>query len=309
MAMVASMRVSFRAAFQIVRASLPLAALALTGSFAHAQDMPKKGEPAPAVTAAGTKLTEKLAGTTLAIDVVSIPGGTLKKPDPFDPTKTVEVEIKPLWMSTTEVTWEVYDVFAFRLDEPESQAAAADATTRPSKPYLPADRGFGHEGYAAISITFNAAKEFCTFMSEKTGRTYRLATRDEWEWAARCGAETDAVDAATLDEFAWHNGNSPEKTQPVAQKKPNAWGLYDMLGNVGEWTVNTDAKGRLCGGNFKTPAADIKPSLAEKQTTEWNKRDPQMPKSKWWLSDGPFAGFRIVCEPATPSPAPAGEQK
>jgi formylglycine-generating enzyme required for sulfatase activity len=113
------------------------------------------------------------------------------------------------------------------------------------------------------------------------------------------------VGAAT-DETTWHKGNSEEKTQPVGKKAPSPWGLYDMLGNVGEWTVAPDGKGRMCGGSYQMALDELVPSLTLKQVPDWNKRDPQMPKSRWWLSDGPFAGFRIVCD-AFPDSPPASE--
>jgi len=225
-----------------------------------------------------------------------IPGGILKKSDPFDPSVIVEVPIAAMYICEHETTWDMYDIFAFALDLPEPERNGVDATTRPSRPYLPADRGFGHSDYPVISVAFNGAKEFCKWLSEKTGKKYRLATRDEWEWAARAGSTGEAPAADSIDAVAWNFGNSPDKTQAIKGKEPNAWGLFDMLGNAGEWTVNSDGKGRLCGGHYRTPATELKYSLSEKQTADWNKRDPQMPKSKWWLSDGPFAGFRIVCE-------------
>lgn len=263
-------------------------AAAISPAFALAQDVTQ-----PATLPI---FTQEIEGTTVSFQMVQVPAGVLKKPDPFDPTVTLEIPIAPFYMCEHETTWDMYDIFAFALDQPEPERAGVDAATRPSRPYLPADRGFGHANYPVISVAFNGAKEFCRWLSEKTGKKYRLATRDEWEWACRAGSTSDSPNAAELDSIAWHFGNSPEKTQDIKTKSANAWGLYDMLGNAGEWTVNTDGKGRLCGGHFRTPAADMNFGVTEKQTADWNKRDPQMPKSKWWLSDGPFAGFRIVCE-------------
>lgn len=224
-------------------------------------------------------------------------------------------KVKPLWMSKTEVTWEAFDVFAYRLDEGENEQGS-DAESRPTKPYLPPDRGFGHEGYAAISTTHKSVSKFCEWLSAKSGKKFRLATEDEWEHAARAGADAKAVyffgdDASKLGEYAWYKGNGENQPHPVGQKKPNAWGLCDMLGNVREWVNGRDGKPTTKGGCYADPAEKLAIGEAAKQEKSWNQTDPQVPKSTWWLSDGPFAGFRIVCEadpqdPTKPGAAPKG---
>src|SRR5262245_47066841 len=65
------------------------------------------------------------------------------------------------------------------------------------------------------------------------GHRYRLPTEAEWEYAARAG--TDEPYSGTLDQVAWYAANSDDETHPVGQKKPNAWGLFDVQGNVREW--------------------------------------------------------------------------
>ena len=88
-------------------------------------------------------------------------------------------------------------------------------------------------------VSWDDATEFCKKLSAKEGKTYRLPTEAEWEYACRAGTTTEysfGNDAASLGEYAWFEGNSERKTHPVGQKKPNAWGLFDMHGNVGEWT-------------------------------------------------------------------------
>lgn len=209
--------------------------------------------------------------------------------------------IKPFWMSTTELRWEAFDVYVYQLDEVEDATDGPDAVTRPSKPYLPPDRGFGHEEFAAISLSYKHAVEFCRWLSVKTGRHYRLPTEAEWEHAARAGAKTAYFfgdEPKALAEYAWYEANADGAPHPVGKLKANPWGLHDMLGNVAEWCTGPDGKPITKGGSYRDGADLLKWSARVKQTPAWNASDPQVPKSPWWLSDGPFVGFRIICDPS-----------
>jgi formylglycine-generating enzyme required for sulfatase activity len=100
--------------------------------------------------------------------------------------------------------------------------------------------GFKGQNSPVENISWDDAQEFVRRLNQREGHDrYRLPTEAEWEYAARAGLDGSAYsfgdNALELDEYAWHYPRSKE-THPVGQKKPNSWGLYDMHGNVWEWT-------------------------------------------------------------------------
>jgi formylglycine-generating enzyme required for sulfatase activity len=111
------------------------------------------------------------------------------------------------------------------------------------------------------TVSKNEVHDFLGRLNARSdGYRYRLPTEAEWEYAARAG--TSAGQPASLDEVAWYAANSDDETHPVGQKKPNAWGLFDMLGNVREWVEDLYQQGYY--GN--SPAADpTGPELAQAQ--------------------------------------------
>ena len=241
--------------------------------------------------------TESIAGTLVTFEMVPIPAGGITLPDPAKKGATKTIKVGPLWIGKTEVTWDAYDIFVFRLDEPrDAKPLGRDATSHPSKPYGAADRGYGHKGYPAINESFLGAQTYCKWLSKKTGHSYRLPTEAEWQYACLAGAP-----APTAEQLKTSAVTFAEKPSPVASKQPNAWGLFDMLGNVAEWCVDLKGKPVVCGGSFEDSPKKVSPSMRKYQTETWQENDPQDPKSKWWLSDGQFVGFRIVrdCAQAT----------
>ena len=92
-----------------------------------------------------------------------------------------------------------------------------------------------------VCVSWNDANAFCDWLSEKEGKKYTLPTEAQWEYACRAGSSTKFFfgdDDRELGQYAWYNANSKGKPHPVGQKKPNAWGLYDLEGNVSEWTAD-----------------------------------------------------------------------
>lgn len=240
--------------------------------------------------------TETLPDHLVSFDMVPVSGQAVTL-QLGETTETVDVAA--FWISSTEVTWDLYDIFAYQLDLEESERLKnADAVTRPSRPYQSPDYGYGHQGYAAICVTYHAAEKFTEWLSEKTGKTYRLATDAEWQLAAQGGAsEAMSMNEDELDGYAWVRENAEDQTQAVASKAPNGAGIYDMLGNVREWVTGHDGKPVTRGGSFKDAAEKVSVFARAKQHWKWNETDPQIPKSKWWLSDGYHVGFRIVRQP------------
>lgn len=95
------------------------------------------------------------------------------------------------------------------------------------------------------SVSWEDCQEFIRRASQMDGRKYRLPTEEEWEFACRAGSTTDwgkrrNGECGPLETMGWYDDNSGEETHPVAQKEPNAWGLFDMHGNVREWISAAD---------------------------------------------------------------------
>jgi formylglycine-generating enzyme required for sulfatase activity len=295
------------------RLLLPVCFLFVIFSFAQAPaDFKEYEQPVP--------------GSSFKTKMVPIGGGSFmmgssdkEKNRKADEGPQRKVNISPFWMAAYEVTRDEFDVFY--KDETISQNSEVDAVTRPSQQYIDFSGGMGKEGgYPVNSLSQYAALMYCKWLYSKTGIFYRLPTEAEWEYACRAGTNTAYFfgnDAKDLPAYAWYKNNSNDKFEKTGQKKPNAWGLYDMLGNVMEWTLDhydekTLAKMSenitdpavafnpepypkvLKGGGFSDEAKDLRSAAKIASDPEWNRRDPQIPKSKWWLTDALSVGFRIM---------------
>ncbi|HKO78911.1 MAG TPA: SUMF1/EgtB/PvdO family nonheme iron enzyme [Chitinophagaceae bacterium] len=282
------------------------------------------------------KYEQPIPGSSLKFTMLPIPAGTFTmgssakdKMKEEDETPQRAITLSPFWMGAYEVTFDEFNLF-FN-DGSLSQNIPTDAVTRPSSPYIDMTLGMGKEGgFPANSMQQFGALMYCKWLYKKTGIFFRLPTEAEWEYACRAGTTTIypfGDDASKLDEFAWYAANSGDRYHKVGQKKPNARGLYDMLGNVGEWVLDQyqpdyyttltdksidpvripDAKHprTVKGGAYNSEAKSLRSADRLMSDKVWNRRDPQIPKSKWWNADSPFVGFRIVRPVKQPTPEEA----
>jgi formylglycine-generating enzyme required for sulfatase activity len=231
---------------------------------------------------------ETFPGTLVTWEMVLVPGGSVAIGG-----KTIEV--KSFYIARTETTWDMYDMFTARRDAEGRRGV--DAITRPSRPYGAPDYGWGHAGFPAISIAATAAEAFASFVAATTDKAYRLPTEAEWLLAAQLAAGKTSLTNARKDAIAWHRGNANKRSHPVAQRAADALGLFDLFGNAAEWVVADDGKLVIRGGSFRDAVEKVGPDARAVQDDSWNERDPQLPKSRWWLSDAPFVGFRLVRTP------------
>ena len=147
------------------------------------------------------------------------------------------------YLSETEVTFDQYDYFC---QETGYNKPSAD---------------FGRGKNPVINVNVQDALAFCKWLSEKTGYTVRLPEEDEWEFAAKGGKYSKGFTYSgsnNLDEVGWYSSNSGRGTHPVGEKKPNELGLYDMSGNVWEWT---GTRGVIRGGSWRFNVSDCAVSL------------------------------------------------
>ena len=301
-----------------------------------------------------------IPGTEVSFEMVPIPGGeSVVEINVNDEAQKFTVVLEPRWVAKYEVTWDQYwhfmklnTVFA-RIEQLrnlrrtssevaallesddqygplrkalDAQVAEVDGVTAPTALYDP-DTTYesGEEpDLPAVTMTPYAARQFTKWLSAITGTDFRLPSEAEWEHAARAGADTKYCfgdDEAEFDEHGWNTDNADYAAHQPGQKKPNAWGLYDVHGNVAEWVLDAgerksappagkalswsqavawpkQAGNRVAkGGYWDADASDCTISarlLSDEE--EWKLSDPNRPLSPWWYTDSPASGvgFRIV---------------
>jgi formylglycine-generating enzyme required for sulfatase activity len=273
----------------------------------------------------------------VSFEMLPIPGGSFLMGSPAsekgrgaDEGPQHPVQVKPFWMGKYEVRWDEYDMFWLkrpggpppRPDVTKKPDPKSDALTSPTPPYDDPTFGHGKANNPALAITQHAAMEYCRWLSKKTGKTYRLPTEAEWEWACRAGTTTAysfGDDPKKIGDYAWWEDNSEEHSHKVGEKKPNPWGLYDMHGNVAEWCIDVYRKDFYAtlpqdklslnpfnpptenrypyvarGGSWIDPPEKCRSAARRFSEKSWLRLDPQRPQSIWWMTSADYVGFRVV---------------
>ena len=280
-------------------------------------------------------------GEKLSFEMVLIPGGSFLMGSPTSQASRQdhegpqhEVRLDSFYLCPTETTLELFlayyqetvsakkDFFEVQQAKKDTEQVSkddVDAITGPTPVYGDLTMGYGQK-HPAMGMTWHNAMTFCRWLSKKTGKHYRLPTESEWEYASRAGTThifgfTDEPNR--LADSAWYQDNSDGETHAVAKKKPNAWGLHDMLGNVSEWVydfysptayqeaakknpaVNPQGPktGKVHvarGGAYHSSVEELRCAARTFEEDWWRSGDPQIPKSQWWLPEMDHIGFRVA---------------
>lgn len=288
--------------------------------------------------------TMTIPGTEAQMTMIPIPGGKFKMGSPDSELgrhphegPQFEVTVNPFWMGKYEVTWAeyrsymalygIFKEFESRKVRPVDDSNRIDAITAPTELYDPSYTfEFGETpNLPAVTMTQYAARQYTKWVSGVTGHFYRLPTEAEWEYACRAGTDTSysfGDDVDDLDDYGWYYDNADDAPHPVGEKKPNAFGLYDMHGNAAEWTMDQvfeDGYARFASGTVKADEPLVWPTELESrairggswesdpedcrsaarlpsQERDWKQEDPNLPLSPWWFTSDPTRGigFRVM---------------
>ncbi|MCL2073509.1 MAG: SUMF1/EgtB/PvdO family nonheme iron enzyme [Marinilabiliaceae bacterium] len=230
---------------------------------------------------------EQIPGTSVSFNMVAIDGGTFEmgsyENEPFRKNNegpVRKISLSPFFIAETEVTWEMYWAFysetmsegripprevlvanekaknsIFDIFNKDKTNIEVDAISGPTPPFGFPDQGWGGDDRPAIMMTHYAAEIFCLWLSQKTGKKYRLPTEAEWEYAARADTKTPyffegdpknfsdkgffrkifGADTTNINSFVTYAKNSRNKTGEPSRVRKNPYGLTNMLGNVLEY--------------------------------------------------------------------------
>jgi hypothetical protein len=224
-------------------------------------------------------------GVCLAVSVLGgcAAGTEVRVDEASDEVRLAGGGLAPFWIGRHEVTWGEFRRF-------REGRAASDGITRPTNAmsYIRAEcpsKESLQDACPVTNVRWHSAMAYGAWLSAHSGRYYRLPTEKEWEFA--CGE-------GPFD--AWHAGNSGGRARPVGERRPNAFGLFDMMGNVSEYCLEFASTSEyapiLKGGAWDTCPSALHPTLREE--VEPYRSDPNLPQSLWWVSGGFTQGFRIA---------------
>jgi len=178
--------------------------------------------------------------------MVVVPAGTFWQGSDEDSRWALSKE-KPKRMVTFSEPFAV-GKFEVTMEQWDQCVAAGGCSTRPR------DNGWGRGNHPVIMVSWNDAQEYVAWISQKTGQSYRLPSESEWEYFARAGEESEWIGgdpastclygniAGAETGLRWQHedcsDSAPMETLPVGSLKPNAFGIYDVVGNVAEWTLD-----------------------------------------------------------------------
>jgi formylglycine-generating enzyme required for sulfatase activity len=213
---------------------------------------------------------EKLPETSVSFKMIAIPGGQFKMGSPSneqyrerDEGPVRDVAVDSFWMAEIEVSWDEYLAF-FQATGSQGRKEAVeideetDGVSGATPPWGAPDQGWGKGKHPAITMSHHAAETYCRWLTQVTGRKYRLPTEAEWEYAARGGTNTPyffeglpkdyesdgflkklfGSNTEVINKFAISQLNSPTKTQTPEMVEANPLGLKNMLGNVAEFCLD-----------------------------------------------------------------------
>lgn len=185
---------------------------------------------------------------------------------------------KGFWIGATEVTVSAYRRFA-----------ASTKVQMPVAPTFNAD--WEHQNMPIVNVTWDNAAQFCRWAGG------RQPTEAEWEYAARAGSNESGN--RPIDELAWYLNNSGGKPHEVGNKRPNDWGLYDMLGNVWEWVYDWYAENYYAISPMRDPSGPATGNTHVLRGGSWATYARSIRVSrrgKSVLADGNLYGFRCARE-------------